>query len=268
MELESSFEKWQKQGVGIVAISYDEPEVIRHVAERLGGFSYPLLADPESRIIGDFGVRNLNFEEGTTAWGMAFPGTFLVDAEGVVRSKYFEEMHRQRYTADTVLLKEFGDGGGRRLEATTRAFKLVAYASQDVIRPGNRILLSIEIDLPEGMHLYAPGAAPYRPLELRVPESAEIQAGATDLPPAKRVYLEPIEETVPIFENAVRLEHELTFSPRLDDDQVTVETELRYQACDEEVCFPPTELPLTFRFDVAPHDVERVPEELRRAADD
>lgn len=252
--------------MGVVAISYDAAEVIRHFAERKGGFSYPLLADPDSEIIRSFGVLNPNFEPGSTGFGMAFPGTFMVDQDGVVVEKYFEQMHRQRYTADTVLLESFGIGGGRRLELRTDQFKATAFASQDLVRPGNRILLSIEIELADGMHLYAPGADPYRPIGLSVSEHPMLEAGETSLPEPEILFLEPIDQRVPVFRRQLTLRREVTLSPRFREESLRVETSLRYQVCSETICYPPTAQPLVFELTVEQHDLERVPEALRRRA--
>ena len=70
-------------------------------------------------------------------------------------------MHTQRVTADTILVKEFGQDGERRLEAKTDHFSLTASASQDTVRPGNRFTLLFELELPEKMHVYAPQAKSY-----------------------------------------------------------------------------------------------------------
>ena len=77
------------------------------------------------------------------------------------------QQHEQRYTAETVLLQTLGVGSGRRTEVQLLQFKFAAYASQDEIRPGNRVLLVVDIELPERMHLYAPGSD-YTPADLRV----------------------------------------------------------------------------------------------------
>lgn len=266
MELERALETLRGQGLGVVAISYDAPEVIRHYDQRAGGLSYPLLADPDSEIIRAFGVLNPNFEEGTSGYGMAFPGTFVVDADGIVTAKFFEQMHRQRYTAETVLLETFGVGGGRRLELEAEHLRAAAYASQDVVRPGNRILLSVEIELAEGMHLYAPGADPYRPLTLTVTASPMLEVGDTSLPQPEILYLEPIDQRVPVFRRTVTLRREVTLSPRYREQTIRVETLLRYQVCSETICYPPAEQPLVFALEVEAHDTERVPEALQRRA--
>lgn len=249
----------------MVAISYDAPEVIRHFAARKGGFSYPLLADPDSEIIRAFGILNHNYPEGDSGFGMAFPGTFVVDAERVVLDKFFEQMHRQRYTAETVLLDLFDVGGGKRIEMRNERLAMAAYLSQDLVRPGNRIQLRVDIDLPAGMHLYAPGTEGYRPVTLRLGEHPMLTSSDTRFPEPEILFLPAIEERVPVYEDQVSLTRELTVSPRLREETFRIEAEVEYQVCSDEICYPPARQPLVFDLAVEQHDLERVPESLRRA---
>ena len=77
MELENAYDKFQAQGLGVAAISYDTPEILAHFAERMGGFRYPLLADPGSEMIRAFGILNRNVPEDHAFFGMARPGGFV-----------------------------------------------------------------------------------------------------------------------------------------------------------------------------------------------
>jgi hypothetical protein len=115
VELEDTLDELAEQGLGLVAITYDTPEVIRHFAQRVG-ITYPLLADPDSKIIGAFDILNTNIPEDHEWYGVPFPGTYVVDANGIVKAKYFEQDHRERYTADSILTREFGVAGARRVE--------------------------------------------------------------------------------------------------------------------------------------------------------
>lgn len=56
---------------------------------------FPLLADEGSRVIKAF---KLHFQD-----GLPHPGTVVVDQQGVVRVKLFEEGYRRRHTAEALL---------------------------------------------------------------------------------------------------------------------------------------------------------------------
>ena len=75
MQLEESIDKYSVAGLGVVAISYDTVEILKSFDDRMGGFSYSMLADPNSEIIETFGIRNPNPAPGSRTDGMAFPGS-------------------------------------------------------------------------------------------------------------------------------------------------------------------------------------------------
>jgi hypothetical protein len=267
VELERSLEKFRARGLGVAAISYDSPEVLRHFSERMGGFHYPLLADEGSKAIRAFGIFNHNVPEGHEFYGMPFPGTFLVDENGIVRAKYFEQMHRQRYTADSILVREFGASGGKRVQVVTDHLKLEAFPAQDVASRGNRITLALDLDLPPKMHVYAPGVEGYRPVVVEIEENPSLLAHETDFPESERLHLEAIGETVPVYHGRVRILKDVTISPRVRNPKISIPLTFSYQACDERVCYTPSSVRFEVEVALVPHDGERAPEALQKKKD-
>ena len=264
MELERSLEKFRAQGLGVAAISYDGPAVLRHFSERSGGFHFPLLSDEDSRVIRAFGIFNHNVPEGDEFYGIPFPGTFLVDENGIVRAKYFEQMHRQRYTADSILVREFGASGGKRVEVVTDHLKLEAFPAQDVASRGNRITLALELALPPKMHVYAPGVEGYRPVVVDIDQHPSLLSHETDFPEPERLRLEAIGETVPVYHGRVRILKDVTLSPRFRDERISIPVTFSYQACDNRVCYTPSKVKFAVEVELVPHDGERAPEALRK----
>ncbi len=264
MELESSRNKFEQQGLGIAAISYDSQELLHDFAQRMGGFSYPLMSDSDSSIIEAFGLLNENIPEDHEWYGICFPGTFIVDENGIVRSKYFEPMHRQRFTADTILVKEYDIGGGARTKISTDHLELTAFATQEETRTGNRISLVVDLELPPKMHVYAPKVNGYHPVSITVDENPYLRVHPAEMPEPKMLRLEAIDETVPVYEGRARIFQDVTISPRLREPQIEISATLSYQACDEKVCYPPTDVPLRFVLKVSRHDSQRSPESLQR----
>ncbi len=264
MELERALERFRAQGLGVAAISYDRPEVLRHFSERMGGFRFPLLSDKGSKMIRAFGIFNQNIPEGDEYYGIPFPGTFLVDERGIVRAKYFEQMHRQRYTADSILVREYEVSGGKRVLVETDHLKLEAFPAQDVASRGNRVTLALDLELPPKMHVYAPGVTGYRPLVVEVGEHPFLLAHETDFPEPSLLHLEAIKETVPVYHGKVRILKDVTISPRLRDETISIPLTLSYQACDDRVCYEPKKVAFTIDVKLVAHDTERAPEALRR----
>ena len=262
MQLEASLNQYADAGLGVVAISYDTIEILESFSDRMGGFHYSLLSDPNSEIIESYGIRNPNPDPGSRTDGMAFPGTYIVNTDGIVQEKFFQDSHRIRPTAETVLMKTFGADGGRRTEVQLPQFNFTAYASQDNWRPGNTIVLVADFDLPELMHLYAPGSD-YTAANLSIVENEFVLQGRLDLPEAEILYLEPIDESVPVYHGTPQIQREITLSPAYREETIAIDAILTYQACDDEICFPPADFELTFDFDVIQNDRQRAPEDIR-----
>ena len=271
MQLGERVTDFRERGYGVAAVTYDSADVLRHFAERRR-LDYPLLPDPESRIIRAFGILNEEIPRNHEWYGVPYPGMYVIDAGGVVREKFFEEDVRERFTASSVLLRRLGKDSGVSGAVETSHLKLTFRASDQVVLPGNRVTLSLDVELPPGMHLYAPGVpSNYKPISWNMPESKGWRSHAVIYPDARRLRLEAIDETVPVYEGQLRLVRDLTFG-QLEDlrplvkegGRIEVDGAFRYQACDEKKCYPPHEITVTWIFRGVRHDPERVPADLRR----
>ena len=92
----------------LAAISYDSEAILKYFAGRRK-IDFPLLADSNSRIIRAYQVLN---SEGTGQFlNMARPGYFFIDANGVIREKFFEAKYRERLSGNNVIAKLFPELG-------------------------------------------------------------------------------------------------------------------------------------------------------------
>ncbi len=255
-------DEFTENGLGVVTISYDTVDILKSFADRMGGFHYSTLADPDSEIIEAYGIRNPNPEPGSRTDGMAFPGIYIVNTDGIVQEKFFHDSHRIRPSAETVLMKTFGADGGRRTEVQLPQFHFAAYASQDELRPGNTVVLVANIELPDRMHLYAPGSD-YTAIDLSMVETDHVLMGELVLPDAETLYLEPIDESVPVYHGTAQIKRYITLAPAYREETIAVDAILTYQTCDDEICFPPTDFEFTMHFDVVQNDTQRAPEDVR-----
>src|ERR1022692_867047 len=105
-------------GLGIASISYDSAALLKNFADRKG-INYPLLSDPDSKVIRAFGILNDNVPKDQPVFGIPFPGLYLIDRRGVVEAKYFEDDHRERFTAASVLVHEFNQDGAAKTTVET-----------------------------------------------------------------------------------------------------------------------------------------------------
>jgi len=88
-------QQFQAMGFGIATITYDPVELLMEVKEDQE-IEFTLLHDEAVTHINAFGIRNLDYEPGARAYGIPYPGIFLIDTEGVIRAKFAEESYRVR----------------------------------------------------------------------------------------------------------------------------------------------------------------------------
>lgn len=273
VELEHNREEFRKLGVGLAAISYDSVAVLHNFAERRG-IHFPMLSDPDSKIIRSVGLLNESVPHDTPFFGIPNPGTFILDAKGNIKAKYFEDDFRERFTAADILTRQYGvEPGADRHEVTGKQLNATVSASNFVVRGGQRVALALDIELKPNMHVYAPGVDGYIPIEWKMKDSAAFAPHEVKLPPSKMLHLPAIDETVPVYAGTFRIVRDITIAaepkvkPLVDaSGKFTVEGTLRYQACDDRKCYIPQELPLKWTFQLEGHDRERVPAELQRKA--
>jgi hypothetical protein len=48
------------------------------------------------------------------------------------------------------------------------------------------------------------------------------------------------------------------------DEKVQIPVTFSYQACDDRVCYPPTQVKLALEVKLVPHDTERTPEAIQK----
>ena len=263
MELEESKQRFERMGLGVAAISYDSPSVLSHAAKRLN-ISIPLLSDEGSSIIRAFDILNTNIAEGHSWHGIPFPGTYIVDENGIVASKYFEQYHRQRSTVNTILSKEYGVSGGSRTVVETNHLTLRVSSTEDVASRGNRVMLMVEVEPRPKMHVYSPEVQGYHPVVFSIEENPSLMIHEALFPEPEYLNLPAIKETVPVYQDRFTVTRDVTISPKFRDPNLDIPAIFEYQACDDRVCYPPTKVTLKFSFQLKNHDQQRVPEEMRK----
>ena len=287
MELQSRLEELRAQGLGVVAISYDSEEVLADFSQRRD-ITFPLLSDDDSSVITAFGILNTVAAEGVgpnrddpdvvadvakyvslfganpMIVGTPHPGTFMLDATGRITSRFFEEFYRERNTTANVMLK-LGAGLSpiAAIEGTTAHLTLTAYPSDPSVTVGTRFSIAVEIEPNPGIHVYAPGAEAmgYRVVSLNLRPVPHVRFEPVEFPASEIYHFEPLDEYVPVYLRPFTLLQEVVVEASVaaasaleDIDTLTLTGSFDYQACDDEFCFNPVSVPLTFTLDLEVHD--------------
>jgi AhpC/TSA family/Disulphide bond corrector protein DsbC len=270
VQLQQAAQRFKQQGIGLAAISYDSQAILKDFSERKH-ITYPLLADPQLEIIRAYHVLNPQVSLPGTVKGIAHPGFFFIDPSGKVKERFFETAYTERYTANNVisrLFPELTEEVPRKIKAPHIGLTLLQ--SDQTAFPGSRLRLMVEVDLAAGLHVYAPGVKGYIPIELKLEPAEEFKLDEISYPKSKILYLPAIKEKVPVFGGKFRISQDLTvsatrsFSLSIGQGKtIAVKGELKYQACDEKICFIPVTTPVAWEIHVAPLDVERSPAALQ-----
>jgi thiol:disulfide interchange protein DsbD len=120
---------------------------------------------------------------------------------------------------------------------------LTPSASDAELPPGSKVTLTVELALDDNVHVYAPGAEGYLPVTWTIADSAAWKAAPVHLPASKILKLEAIGETAPVFDGTFRITREVTIGNRAAGD-LTIEGSVRYQACDDRLCYRPETIPV------------------------
>ena len=270
MQLERKRKDLEAQGIRIAAVSYDNVAILKHFSDR-ADIGYPLLSDPDSTVINQFGMLNTTVPTDHEFYGVPYPVEYLVKADRTVQAKFLEEEFQDRFTGGHILVRELGvETGGPRTELETDHLTVTAWASDQSLRGGNRFALALDIDLKDKMHVYAPSVEGYIPVAWLMEEVAGLTNYEAEYPESHDLHLPAIDETVPVYEGKFRVVRDLMVAQDkeighlLDDEgNLLVKGKLRYQACDDKVCFIPATVDLEWKFKFEQHDRTRAPENLR-----
>jgi thioredoxin:protein disulfide reductase len=135
--------------------------------------------------------------------------------------------------------------------AETKHLRLSASASADRVRPGQRIALTLDIELKPNMHVYAPSVEGYIPIEWSMAPNTAIVAQRVVTPPPQMLHLEALDETLPVYSGRFRLVRDIAIaSDAKVKGELTIEGTLRYQACDDRMCYVPKTVPLKWTLKV------------------
>ena len=92
--------------MNLYAISVDPPNVSKDFAEKIasdgkGAVSFPLLSDPEHKIIDAYGLRDPAYE-GQKVYGIPHPAVYVIDKTGKVAWAKIESNYRERPTDQEI----------------------------------------------------------------------------------------------------------------------------------------------------------------------
>jgi len=101
----------EKRGYHVAGLSYDSPEILQAFTVKRH-LTYTLLSDTKSEIIDLYKLRDPQYPPGSRAYGVPRPIIFILDAEGTIKAKLYEESFKNRPPVTEVISK-LDELGGR-----------------------------------------------------------------------------------------------------------------------------------------------------------
>lgn len=262
--LQSQLSQLTAQGLGVAVITHDPPAVMADFARRRG-ITFPLLSDTGSATIKSYGILNTTVAADNANYGIPFPGTIVVDRDGRVTQRFFEEAFQERQTVSTILLAL---GSGETPTTATRVesehLDVTSYVSDEVVAPGHLFSLVFDVTPDAGLHVYAPGAADYRVISFTMDPNPVVTMQPMQYPESETYFFEPLDERVPVFQRPFRLVQTMSVSAARETraalegvESVTISGTLEYQACDDRVCYNPQSIPVSHDVSLRQLDTER-----------
>jgi len=266
VELQDRAEELRGQGLGVAAISYDSEEVLSDFVITEFGILNTVAAEgvgpnkDDPAVVADVRQYVSLFGASQNVVGTPFPGTFTLDAQGRVTSRFFEEFYRERNTTANVMLKlGVGLSPIAAIEGSTAHLNITAYPSNPSLTVGTKFSLAVDVEPNANIHVYAPGAEAmgYRVIGFTMDPVPHIRFEPVEFPESEIYHFEPLDERVPVYQRRFTLLQEAVVSgePEVEEalsqiDAVTLSGTLDYQACDDTLCFDPVSVPLSFTLDV------------------
>ena len=256
MELQSRYTDIQAQGLGLVVITYDSLETLSTFSEARG-IRFPMLSDEGSAVIQEYDLLNREQQPDRRTYGIPYPGTFILNTEGRVTARFFEQAYQERFTVSSIMvaLKDAVDGTDRNAtRLTTDHLEALVYATDGTVAPGNRFSLVVDVTPKGNMHVYAPGNHTYQVISLRIDTPDFVRAHDVTYPEPQIYHFEPLDEQpfTLVQEVTIPMSREIGALAAEPNATLTIEGALEYQACDDAICYTPVELPVSWTFDWRP----------------
>jgi hypothetical protein len=120
--------------------------------------------------------------------------------------------------------------------------------------PGDSVTLVADITPQTRIHVYAPGATGYLPIELTIDAGGATMDGPPQYPPSAHRFLEAVNESADVYDEHFQIRQPVTIPPdaaAAPNASVAITGVLKYQACNDTICFKPETVKLSWTVPIA-----------------
>ena len=249
-------------GIKLYAVSYDDPEALGAYVDA-SGVEFTMLSDVDSEIIRRYDVLNTIVQpDDVPFYGIPFPGFFLLDEDGIIVDKLFNRHLANREGIETILDSFAGRiarGENEPFASTAEddGIRISAFlrGGGGVLRVGPRRRLVVRIEMPEGLHIYGdPVPTDMVATTITIDGPDGFRHEAAEQPPTHAFQLPGVDQPLQVWDGTVDFVFPVWAASALGRairdgvTSISVDVTVRYQACDDAMCFIPRTR--TLRLDV------------------
>jgi hypothetical protein len=131
----------------------------------------------------------------------------------------------------------------------TAHLSLTTSVSAAAAARGGKVTLQIDVTPKAKMHVYAPGQDGYIPIQLALTADPAFTAAKAKYPAGEKYVMPAINETQIVYATPFRITDEITLAGSASGT-VIVKGSVKYQACDDAICYLPKTVPVEWTINV------------------
>jgi hypothetical protein len=123
---------------------------------------------------------------------------------------------------------------------------IVTTSSAPAAAPGEKLSLYADVAPKPKMHVYAPDQSDYIPIALTVEAAPAFRLQPIQYPAAEAFFFAPLNETQRVYSKPFRIAQPIVVG-RDAPASLVVKGTIRYQACDDAICYVPQTIAVTWK---------------------
>lgn len=141
----------------------------------------------------------------------------------------------------------------------TAHLKIATSATPDAAKPDGKIALAVDVTPKPGIHVYAPGQDGYIAITVTLdPQPTFTKTGKPKYPDPVKIVMPALNETQLVYDTPFRITQDVTLAgagklKQLGSNPLVIKGSVRYQACNDKICFLPITVPVTWTIKPSMH---------------
>ena len=124
----------------------------------------------------------------------------------------------------------------------TRHLTITTSSTPAAAKPGQRVVLNVDVALKPKMHVYSPDqpkGQDYLPIALTITAGGGFRLEKPRYPSSEKFFFAPLGETQHVYSKPFRITQPVVVTRDTTGEPLTIAGTVRYQACDDALCYVP-----------------------------